>query len=284
MWSSWCHCFPKTSSFLASFKSIQVLPFWYRLTQAVLEKRPLNGCSSSSSRNCIQWDENVMPSNNGCINFVERNKEKNHLPMARYNLAARIQICSDNTDRVDQAKLFFAVSLRKNTSFSDSTTRTKMNLYHSTGHELWSRLHRFSTHFHDPHSCTSHTATYIHLCSGPFSGTTRVCRYQKGKTNLDFTEARDSEWQWHQLGRMQVCTSLQTDNHTSNPRSPPLSFLQAACPSCHPTNSIKALNARKHWRQHLVLKYTQWPLPRHFSDPSHVALPISCIYYSQRHC
>ena len=24
-------------------------------------------------------------------------------------------------------------------------------------------------------------------------------RYQKGKTNLDFTEARDSEWQWHQL-------------------------------------------------------------------------------------
>jgi len=32
------------------------------------------------------------------------------------------------------------------------------------------------------------------------SGTTRVSWYQKGKTNLDFTEARDSEWQWHQLG------------------------------------------------------------------------------------
>ena len=29
--------------------------------------------------------------------------------------------------------------------------------------------------------------------NGPFSGTTRVSRYQKGKTNLDFTEARDSE-------------------------------------------------------------------------------------------
>jgi len=42
-----------------------------------------------------------------------------------------------------------------------------------------------------------------------------VSQYQKGKTNLDFTEARDSEWQWHQLGRMQVCTSLQTDNHAS---------------------------------------------------------------------
>ena len=67
-----------------------------------------------------------------------------------------------------------------------------------------------------------------------------MSRYQKGKINLDFTEARDSEWQWHQLGHMQVCTSLQTDNHASTP----LSFLQAGCPSCHPTNSVKALNAR----------------------------------------
>jgi len=65
-----------------------------------------------------------------------------------------------------------------------------------------------------------------------------VSRYQKGKTNLDFTEARDSEWQWHPLGHMQVYTSLQTDNHAS---TPPLSFLQAGCPSCRPTNSVKAL-------------------------------------------
>ena len=43
-------------------------------------------------------------------------------------------------------------------------------------------------------------------------------------TNLDFTEARDSEWQWHQLGRMQVCTLFQTDNHAS---IPPLSFYRA---------------------------------------------------------
>jgi len=65
-----------------------------------------------------------------------------------------------------------------------------------------------------------------------------VSRYQKGKTNLDFTEARDSEWQWH----MQVCTSLQTDNHAN---TSPLSFLQAGCPSCRPTNSVKALKALK---------------------------------------
>ena len=58
---------------------------------------------------------------------------------------------------------------------------------------------------------------YTHPFNGPFSGTTRVSRYQKGKTNLDFTGARDSEWQCHQLGHMQVCTSLQTDNHASTP-------------------------------------------------------------------
>jgi len=67
-----------------------------------------------------------------------------------------------------------------------------------------------------------------------------VGRYQKGKTNLDFTGARDSGWQWHQLGHMQVCTSLQTDNHAS---TSPLSFLQAGCPSCRPTNGVKALKA-----------------------------------------
>jgi len=50
---------------------------------------------------------------------------------------------------------------------------------------------------------------------------TRVSQYQKGKTNLDFTEARNSVWQWHQLGRVQVSTLLQTDNHAS---TPPVSF------------------------------------------------------------
>jgi len=50
------------------------------------------------------------------------------------------------------------------------------------------------------------THTHTHPFNGPYSGTTRVSRYQKGKTNVDFNEARDSEWQWHQLGHMQVCT------------------------------------------------------------------------------
>jgi len=60
---------------------------------------------------------------------------------------------------------------------------------------------------------------------------------------VDFTEASENEWQWHQLGYMQVCTLLQTDNHTS---TPPLCFLQAGYPSCRPTNSVKALKAESH--------------------------------------
>ena len=52
------------------------------------------------------------------------------------------------------------------------------------------------------HYTTSHFTTaksHTHPFNGPLSRTTRVRQYQKGKTNLDFTEARDSEWQWHQL-------------------------------------------------------------------------------------
>ena len=82
---------------------------------------------------------------------------------------------------------------------------------------------------------TSPTHTHTRL-TALFPGLPRWA----GTRNLDFTEARDSEWQWHQLGRMQVCTSLQTDSHAS---TPPLSFLQAGCPSCRPTNSVKALKA-----------------------------------------
>jgi len=63
-----------------------------------------------------------------------------------------------------------------------------------------------------------------------------VIQYQKGKTNLDFTDARDGEWQRHQLGHMQVCTSLQADNHAS---TLPLSFLQAGrLSAAQPTASM----------------------------------------------
>ena len=80
--------------------------------------------------------------------------------------------------------------------------------------------------------CT-HTHTHTHTFNGPISRTTQVSRYQKGKTNLDFTEARDSEWQWHQLG---IRKSAPRSRLITTPAPHHSVFLQAGCPSCHPTN------------------------------------------------
>ena len=86
--------------------------------------------------------------------------------------------------------------------------------------------------------------THTHPFNGPFSGTTRVGQYQKGKTNLDFTEAGDSEWQWHQLGQMQVCTSLQTDNHAS---TSPLSFFTGRMPFLPPNQQCQSTEGTEIW-------------------------------------
>ena len=97
--------------------------------------------------------------------------------------------------------------------------------------------------------CVTHTHTHTHACTHArthahaHTRLTTLCpvsRYPKGKTNLDFTEASGIEWQWYQLGHTQVCISLQTDNY-----APTTQFLQAGCPSCHPTNSVKALKATR---------------------------------------
>jgi len=92
-----------------------------------------------------------------------------------------------------------------------------------------------------PNQQRQSTHTHTHPFNGPLSGTTEVSRYQKGKTNLDFTEARDSEWQWHQLGHMQVCTSLQTNNHTS---TPPLSFFTGQMPFLPPNQQRQSTEGK----------------------------------------
>jgi len=65
---------PQTPSSLATFKSRQVSPFWYWLTQVVLEKRPLNGCSSSVS-GCIVLQMTVF---SGTNNDVSRGTAYSH--------------------------------------------------------------------------------------------------------------------------------------------------------------------------------------------------------------
>ena len=102
-----------------------------------------------------------------------------------------------------------------------------------------------------------HARAHTHTFYGPLSGTTRASWYRKGKTNLDFTEARDSEWQWQKLGHIQVCTLLQTDNHTS---TPPLSFFRGWMPFLPPNQQRQStegtqssserfkIPVERHWR------------------------------------
>jgi len=91
------------------------------------------------------------------------------------------------------------------------------------------QFHEQSTRQRHADDTSSTTHTHAHERTRFRAGTRKV---KIGKTNLDFTEARDSEWQWHhQLGHMQVCTSLQTDNHAS---TPPLSFFTGWMPFLPP--------------------------------------------------
>jgi len=83
------------------------------------------------------------------------------------------------------------------------------------------------------------------------SETTQVSCYQKGKTNLDFTGARDSEWQWHQSGHMQVCTSHQTDNHASTSL---LSFFTGWMPFLPPNQQRQSTGRKKSIQ--LVINYS----------------------------
>ena len=90
----------------------------------------------------------------------------------------------------------------------------------------------------------AHTHTRLTaLCLGlpRWAGTRKV------KHNLDFTGARDSEWQWHQLG---MCKSAPRSRQITMPAPHHSVFLQAGCPSCRPTNSVKALKAN--WLVNLI--------------------------------
>ena len=81
------------------------------------------------------------------------------------------------------------------------------------------------------------TYTYIHPFNGPLSGTTQVSRYQKVKPI------------WILLKQETVSSSgiswaiMSCSRQTTTPAPHHSVFLQAGCPSCRPTNSIKALKA-----------------------------------------
>jgi len=93
-----------------------------------------------------------------------------------------------------------------------------------------------------------------------------VSRYKKGKTNLDFTEARDSEWQWHQLGHnYAICTLLQTGNHAS---TPPLRFFTGRMPFLPPNQQRQSTEGAQH-----KLKANSHRHARHDTDST----VLSCL-------
>jgi len=75
----------------------------------------------------------------------------------------------------------------------------------------------------------------MHPFNGPLSGPSQV-----GQSG--FTEARDSEWQWHQLDYMQACTSLQTDIHGN---TPPLSFFTGQMPFLPPNQQHQSTEGKE---------------------------------------
>jgi len=96
---------------------------------------------------------------------------------------------------------------------------------------------------------TNYTHTHTHPFNGPLSGTTQVSQYQKGKTNLDFTEARDSGIRWA------ICNSALRSRQITTPEPHRSVFYRLdALPAAQPTVS-------KHWRQLInfsKITYLHW--------------------------
>ena len=176
--------------------------------------RPLSSSGSRSSSASSQASLSSL-SSSGESEHLYRDIASD-ISSASSPAASPVRAVSDKPKRGESAPSVMSQYSRRHLGYVDCL-----------GPDLWNILCLIITHMH------------THPFNGPLSGTTRVGQYQKGKTSLDFTQAKDSGWQWHQLGHMQLCTSLQTDNHAS---TQPLSFYRPhALPAVQPT-------ASEHWR------------------------------------
>ena len=80
------------------------------------------------------------------------------------------------------------------------------------------------------------TVIYTHIRLTALFGYYQVSRYQKGKTDVDFTEARDSEWQWHQLD-WDICKSATRSRQITMPAPNHYFYRPDALPAAQPTAS-----------------------------------------------
>jgi len=124
------------------------------------------------------------------------------------------------------------VHVKNSTLYRITSYMTVNNLKSATYPDIWKSQVNLSPKISPP----------THTFNGPFSRTTRVGRYQKGKINLHFTEARVSEWQWHQLGHILFKSSPLSRQITTPAPHHSVFYRPDALPATQPT-------ASKHWRQ-----------------------------------
>jgi len=81
-------------------------------------------------------------------------------------------------------------------------------------------------------TASKHTHTHKHPFNGPFSGTTRVSQYQKGNTNLDFTEetVNGSGISWAKSAPYSRQTTTPAPHHSSFYRPDALPAAQPTAP------------------------------------------------------
>jgi len=84
------------------------------------------------------------------------------------------------------------------------------------------------------------THTHTHTFNDPFSGTTLVSQYQKGKKTIRILLKQETvsgsgiNWAIYKSAPHFKQITMPAPHHSV--------FLQAGCLSCHPTNSVKALS------------------------------------------
>ena len=83
--------------------------------------------------------------------------------------------------------------------------------------------------------------THTHPFNGPFSRTTQVSRYQKGKTNLDFTEARE----WVAVASAGTYASLHLAPDRQPRQHPTTQFFTGRMPFLPPNQQCKSTEGTK---------------------------------------
>ena len=154
-------------------------------------------------------------------NNDDNNNNNNVMKMTETKAKPRLaSLRTTSTARVSKGWRHFTITITISSSSSSSSRERRVaecrRISRGGGRKCW-RRRRGRCPVNKIGEKTLEFCPVVVLSARPFFGDYRVSQYQNAKTNVDFIEARDSEWQWHQLGLTQVWASLQTNNHASTP-------------------------------------------------------------------